>query len=99
MAQSSAESELIGIARAFTEAIGLRSLTSDFGIDIRARIHVDASAALGILERRGVGRVRPFDVGTLWLQDKQLRRVLKVVKVLGTANPAPNDEACAEGAF
>ena len=32
--------------------------------------------------------MRHIDVGTLWLQEQQLRRVLKVVKVLGTANPA-----------
>ena len=32
--------------------------------------------------------MRHLDVGTLWLQEQQLRLVLKVVKVLGTANPA-----------
>ena len=42
-------------------------MAADLGIDLTARIHVDASAALGILERRGVGRVRHLDVGALWL--------------------------------
>ena len=46
VAQSSAESELIAIVRASIEAIGLISLAEDLGIDIGARIHVDASSAL-----------------------------------------------------
>ena len=32
--------------------------------------------------------MRHLDVGTLWLQEQQRRRVLKVVKVSRTANPA-----------
>ena len=55
IAQSSAESELLAIVRAATEALGMISLAADLGIILTARIHVDASAALGILERRGVG--------------------------------------------
>ena len=35
-----------------------------------------------------MGRVRHLDVRMLRLQDQQRRRVLEVVKVLGTANPA-----------
>ena len=73
MAQSSAESELIAIVRAATEAIGFISLAADMGIDIGGIMHVDASAALGILERRGVGRVKHLDVGALGLQELQLR--------------------------
>ena len=57
------------------------------GIDMTARIHVDASAALGILERRGVGRVRHLDVGALSLQDQALRRAAEFLKVKGTSNP------------
>ena len=59
VAQSSAESELLAIVKAATEALCMISLAADLGINLTARIHVDASAALGILERRGVGRVKP----------------------------------------
>ena len=51
------------------------------------RLHVDASAALGIIKRRGVGRVRPLDVGTIWLQEQQFRRVVDLRKVEGLKNP------------
>jgi hypothetical protein len=88
IAQSSAESELLAIVRAATEALGMMSLAADLGINLTARIHVDASAALGILERRGVGRVRHLDVGALWLQEQALRKAVEFVKVKGTSNPA-----------
>ena len=87
IAQSSAESELIGTVRAATEALGMVSLGRDLGIELMARLHVDASAVIGILERKGVGRVRHLDVGMLWMQEQRLRRVLAIQKVLGTSNP------------
>ena len=58
IAQSSAESELLATVRGAAEGIGLISLGRDLGIEYLIRLHIDASAALGIIERRGVGRVR-----------------------------------------
>ena len=52
------------------------------------RLHIDASAALGILQRQGVGRVRHLDVGVLWLQEQQLKQMIDLTKVAGTKNPA-----------
>ena len=72
--------------RGATEAIGLVSLPLDLGIVMLVRLHIDASAALGIIERRGVGRVGHVDVGTLWLQEQQLRRAVELKKVEGLKN-------------
>ena len=47
---------------------------------------MDASAAIGVMQRKGVGKVRHLDVGTLWLQEKQLKQVLEVRKIHGLAN-------------
>ena len=88
IAQSSAESELIAVVEVACEAISTVSLADDLGIELRVRLHVDAAAALGILERHCVGRVRHLDIGVLWLQEQQLRRVVEVTKVLGTSYPA-----------
>ena len=66
----------------------MMSLAHDLGIDVQTRLHIDASAALGILERRGAGRVRHLDVGALWLQEQNLRDTVEFIKVKGTANPA-----------
>ena len=32
--------------------------------------------------------MRHLDIGVLWLQEQQLRRVVELTKVLGTTNPA-----------
>ena len=64
------------------------SLAADLGLRLKVRLHIDAAAALGILERQGVGRVRHLDIGILWLQEQQLRRVIEMTKVPGTRNPA-----------
>ena len=88
IAQSSAGSELIAVVKSACEAIGTVSLADDLGITLRVRLHVDAAAALSILERQGVGRVRHLNIGVLWLQEQQLRRVVELTKVLGTSNPA-----------
>ena len=87
IAQSSAESELLAIVKAATEALGMFFLAADLRIALTARIHVDASVALGILERRGVGRVRHLDVGGFFLQERALRRAVGFMKVTGTSNP------------
>ena len=65
IAQSSAESELIAVVKAACEAIGSVSLADDLGLSLRVRLHIDAQAALGILERQGVGRVRHLDIGVM----------------------------------
>ena len=75
IAQSLAVSELIAVLKPACEAIGMVPLADDLGIKLRVRLHVDAATALCILERQGVGRVRHLDIGVLWLQEQQLRRV------------------------
>ena len=46
IAQSSAESELLGIVKAASEALGMASLAADFGIELWTRLHVDAEESL-----------------------------------------------------
>jgi hypothetical protein len=48
----------------------------------------DASAALGIINRRGLGRTRHIDTGLLWIQHTAAEKRLHYSKVLGTINPA-----------
>ena len=55
-------------------------------MEFLVRLHVDANAALGIIERRGVGRVRHLDVGSLWIQEQQLRRIIELKKDAGLLN-------------
>ena len=64
------------------------SLAADLGLVFDTGRHVDTAAALGILERRGVDRIRQLDVGALWLQEVQLRQKVGFVEGKGTSNPA-----------
>ena len=51
-------------------------------------VHSDATAAIGIARRKGLGKIRHLDVTDLWIQDKIRSKEIQVVKVLGTDNPA-----------
>ena len=48
----------------------------------------DASAALRIINRRGLGKTRHIDTGRLWVQQTVAQRQLTFNKVLGQVNPA-----------
>ena len=68
--------------------MGLRSLLQDLGVTRDIVMHTDASAAIGIAMRRGVGKVRHIEVHQLWLQDRIGRGDIRVMKVEGSKNPA-----------
>ena len=88
IAKSSAEAELFGVVRGSTEGLGLITLCGDLGSIVKIRVHLDATAAKGIVEREGLGKIRHLDVDILWIQEQQARARLPLIKVLGTLNPA-----------
>ena len=59
-------------------------------IDGKMKLNTDASAAVGICQRRGMGKMRHIDVGILWIQDEVSQNRVQVVKVKGTENWADN---------
>jgi hypothetical protein len=88
IALSSAEAELYAFVSAASDAIGLRSMARDFGLDLTPHLFVDATAAIGIAQRKGLGKVRHLDTQALWIQDAVRQRRVNLEKVLGTENPA-----------
>ena len=66
----------------------MSSLRKELGQSVKMRMHMDASAEFGIAPRRGVGKVRHLDTGTLWLQENDLKKVTELVKVPGVSNIA-----------
>ena len=88
IALSSAEAELYATVTAASEGIGLTAMARDNGKVTMARMHVDATAAIGIAERKGLGKVRHLDTRALWIHDAVRRRRDSLEKVLGTENPA-----------
>eukprot|EP00973_Karenia_brevis_P083935 11646618-Karenia_brevis.AAC.1 len=74
IALSSAESELYGCVKATAECLGTMSLLADFGRHCGGVIKADASATLGIISRRGLGKIRHLDTSFLWLQEAKAKR-------------------------
>ena len=85
---SSGEAELHGIAAGITQGLGMQSIARDLGFTIAIKVHTDATAALGICRRRGLGKIRHLDVTDLWCQEKVREGAVELVKVLGSENPA-----------
>ena len=85
---SSAEAELYGLVKASSEALGCKSMALDFGHKKGIKLYADASAALGIVHRKGLGKVRHIDTNTLWVQQAACTKRIQYMKVLGTVNPA-----------
>jgi hypothetical protein len=83
IALSSGEAEYYGMVKASAQGIGAKAMLMDFGVDISEPIEVmsDASAAIGIAQRRGMGKVRHIETNQLWLQERVASGSIKIVKI------------------
>ena len=88
VALSSGEAELTAVVKCSCEAIGILQLAQDWNLELEADVYVDSSAALGVVARRGAGRLRHVRVGQLWVQEVSDNGDLRYGKVRGTENPA-----------
>ena len=88
IALSSGEPELSAVTKVAAEALGIQSVLSDFGTKVKVEIHSDATAAIGICKRQGLGRVRHLATADLWVQQKVRARELKLFKLPGKENPS-----------
>ena len=88
VALPSAEAELYALTKGASQVLGLMSLLQDFGVVVSATVHTDASAAIGIVRRAGLGKLRHLNVRYLWLQDKVKVEDFELFNVVGLANPA-----------
>ena len=88
IALSSAEAELVAAVKTSTELIGLLQLAEDWLLSMSGQVLVDSSAALGVVKRRGNGKLRHIRVGMLWIQERSESGDLVFLKVPGAINPA-----------
>ena len=88
VALSSGEAELSGICRGASIGLGLQSIARDLGFIFPLEILSDATAAIGICRRRGLGKIRHLHTADLWIQDRLRSKDFKLSKVLGADNPA-----------
>ena len=88
IAMSSAEAETYGMVSCSAEILGIQACARDMGMYFEATIYADASAALGIVQRRGIGKVRHIRTQSLWLQEAHATKRLGFEKIDGTRNPS-----------
>ena len=88
IALSSAEAELYATVVAESEGLGMKAMSRDFGMSLDPYLNVDALAAIGIVQRKGLGKLRHLDTQSLWVQDAVRQRRVMIEKVKGTENPA-----------
>ena len=66
---SSAEAELGGICGGASTGLGLVSIARDLGLNWTLHLETDASAAVGICRRRGLGKTMHLATSDLWVQE------------------------------
>ena len=60
----------------------------DAGWAVDVHLHSDATAAIGIARRKGLGKICHLDTTDLWIQEKKRSKKMQLSKVLGTDNMA-----------
>ena len=88
IALSSGEAEFAGVLRGAGQGLGYQALLKDLGVEIPLRVWTDSSAAIGICNRQGLGKLRHLDTHTLWIQQAVRTARIDLRKVLGEENPA-----------
>ena len=85
---SSADAELYAGAKCSAEVRDIVACYNDSGLDLGMQVLADASAALGIVRRHGLGKTRHIATSMLWVQQKHMREEIVDEKVKGLENVA-----------
>jgi len=88
VALSSGEAELNSQVKGVAEALGVRNAARDLGVELQIRSHCDSSAARGILNRVGVGKMKHLEVKHLWVQEHVRTGEVHVHRVPRAENPS-----------
>ena len=88
LALSSGEAELMAVVKGTTEVMGLKALLKDLGAEVKIAVRSDATAAIGIVSRLGLGKVRHLAVSDLWVQQAARSGAVEYTKVPGVINQA-----------
>ena len=73
---------------ASAETLGTIALMADMGLRVEGEVYSDSTAALGISQRSGIGKLRYVRTQALWVQEVRAEGRLNYKKVLGGRNPA-----------
>ena len=65
----------------------MMALIQDWGLQVGARVFADSSAALGVINRKGCGKLRHVRVNMLWVQGVREQGTIDYNKIGGPDNP------------
>ena len=85
---STAESEPYAAVKTVSEGLGIQSVAKDLGTSCGLNLHLDASATMCLVNRRGLVKAKHVDVQNLWTGIIQVRQVRFTKKVGTSVNPA-----------
>ena len=88
VALSSGEAEVYATNKGAAQALGLRSLLADLGIQLDIKRFTDSPTAKAIIQRTGLGKRRHLDTNELWLHQKVKDKDITHHKVKNTFNVA-----------
>ena len=71
-----------------SEGLGIQSVAKDLGTTCRLNLHLDASATLSLVNRRGLGKAKHVDMETLWIQGASKSNRFATKKIGTNVNPA-----------
>ena len=88
VALSSAESELCAAVKTASEGLGIQSVAKDLGMSCGLNLHLDASATMYLVNRRGLGKAKHVDTQNLWIQEASKSGRFATRNVGTNVNPA-----------
>ena len=86
IALSSGEAELAAIVKSTSEGLGVIAAMEEWGIEADLIVKSDAVAAIGMVKRQGLGRIRHLAVADLWIQQKSKKGEVHYQKLEGSKN-------------
>ena len=78
----------MGWSRGHQWDLGIQTMLRELGVRVSLKVKSDASAAIGIVMRAGLGKVRHIDVSQLWIQEKVASGQIEVINVDSKSNLA-----------
>ena len=80
IALSSGEAEYYSLVTLAGELHYILSMALDWNLDFKVQVSIDATAAIGMVSRRGLGRAKHIDTVWLWAQEWVEQNKVKLVK-------------------
>ena len=75
---SSGEAEFNGGVAACSEGLFMKEVLAPAGFPVDMEVYLDSSAARGLFQRQGVGRIRHLEVKSLWVQEALQRKLFSL---------------------